>query len=169
MTNKSGQEEHWHSSYFGDASNFKDGKFREGQLVNSWIKDVFNPWHMLNIFLTAVSNSDDRKGSEGNTKKEKTLIEQRIKQYQNDNSALVDVDSIRNTPVDDKITPSTLDLMFQRISEVSENSGINMSENIDIISKFFHHFKIRTHYGGDTLLYEPDSERIEKLKNSLKK
>jgi len=67
-----------------------------------------------------------------------------------------------------KITPSTLDLMLRRISEVSENSGINGSRSIDIISKHFHHLKIRSEY-DDTLLYEPDSEMIEKLKNSLKK
>lgn len=170
VTNKSSSEEHWHSDYFEDASNFKDGKFREGQLVNSWIKDLFNPWHMLNIFLTAVLNSDERKSSENNTKKEKTLIEHRIKQYQNENfPQIVDVDSIHNTPAGDKITPSTLDLMFQRISEVSENSDVNKSQRLDIISKHFHHIKIRSHYSGDTLLYEPDSERIEKLKNSLKK
>src|ERR1700739_2836795 len=84
VTNKSGQDE-WHSSYFGDPSNFKDGKFREGKLVNNWIKDVFDPWHMLNIFLTAVSNSDDGNGADDNTKKEKTLIHQRIEQYQNEN------------------------------------------------------------------------------------
>src|SRR5215831_9072259 len=111
------------------------------------MKDLFNPWHMLNIFLTAVLNSDERKSLQNNTKKEKTLVEHRIKQYQNENfPQIVDVDSIRNTPVGDKITPSTLDLMFQRISEVSENSGINKSQSIDIISKHFHHIKIRSHY-----------------------
>jgi hypothetical protein len=67
----------------------------------------------------------------------------------------------------DKITPSTLDLMFRRFSEVSENSG-NKSQSVDIISKHFRQIKITSHY-GDTILYEPDSERIEKLKNSLKK
>ena len=106
VTSKSSSEEHCHSDYFEDASNFKDGKFREGQLVNSWIKDLFNPSHMLNIFLTAVLNSDERKSSENNTKKEKTLIEHRIKQYQNENfPQIVDVDSIHNTPAGDKITP----------------------------------------------------------------
>ena len=171
VTNKSGQEEHWHSSYFGDASNFKDGKFREGKLVNSWIKDVFNPWHMLNIFLTAVSNSDDRKGADNNTKKEKILIQQRIKQYQNENphQIIVNVDSIRDTHERSKITPSTLDLMFRRISEMSGNSDSKTSKDINIISKHFHYIKIRSHYGADALLYEPKSERIEKLKNCLKK
>ena len=57
--------------------------------------------------------------------------------------------------------------MLRRISEVSENSG-NKCQSIDIISKHFHQIKIRSHY-GDTLLNEPDPERIEKLKNSLKK
>ena len=170
MANKNSQGEHWHSSYFEDASNFRDGKFREGKLVNSWIKDVFDPWHMLNIFLTAASNSDERKGSEDNTKKEKTLIEQRIKQYQNENlPQIVKVDSIRDTHERSKITPSTLDLMFRRMSEMSGNSDIKTSKDVDIISNHFHYIKIRSHYGADTLLYEPESERIEKLKNSLKK
>jgi hypothetical protein len=168
MDNKNSQEEHWHSSYFGDASNFKDGKFREANLINTWIKDVFDPWHMLNIFLTAISNSGEQKRSEDNTKKEKTLIEQRIKQYQN-LPQIVNVDSIRDTHERSKIIPSTLDLMFRRISEMLGNSDSKNSKDIDIISNRFHYIKIRSHYGGDTLLYEPDSEGIEKLKNSLKK
>jgi hypothetical protein len=171
VAKKSGEEEHWHSRYFRDASNFKDGKFREGKLVNRWIKDIFDPWHMLNLFLTAISNSaDDWKVlAKSSKREEEILIRQRIKQYENENlPQIVDVDSIRDMHRRGKITPSTLDLMFRRISEVSENSGINKSQSIDMISKHFHHIKIRSHY-GDTLLYEPDSERIEKLKNSLKK
>ena len=104
MANKNSQEEDWHSSYFGNASNFKDGNFRDLKLVNSWIRDVFDPWHMLNIFLTAISNSDERKGSDVNTKTEKTLIEQRILQYQN-LPQIVNVDSIRDTYERSKITP----------------------------------------------------------------
>jgi hypothetical protein len=109
------------------------------------------------------------KASADSSKREEILLRQRIKQYQNENlPQIVDVDSIRNMPIGDK-TPSTLDLMFQRISEGSENSGISKSQSIGIISKHFHYLKPRSHYGDDTLLYEPDSERIEKLKNSLKK
>lgn len=168
MDNKNSQEEHWNSSYFGDASNFKDGKFTEAKLINTWIKDVFDPWHMLNIFLTAISNSDEQKRSEDNTKKEKTLIEQRIRQYQN-LPQIVNVDSIRNTHKRSKITPSTLDLMFRRISEMLGNSDSKTSKDIDIISKQFHYIKIRSHYGDDALLYELDPERIKKSKNFLKK
>lgn len=168
MDNKNSQEEHSHSPDFGDASNFKDAKFREGKLVNSWIKNVFDPWYMLNIFLTAISNSGEQKRSEDNTKKEKTLIEQRIRQHQN-LPQIVNVDSIRNTHERSKITPSTLDLMFRRISEMLGNSDSKTSKDIDIISKQFHYIKIRSHYGGDALLYELDPERIKKLKNFLKK
>ena len=170
VAKKSGEEEHWHSRYFEDASNFKDGKFREGKLVNTWIKDIFDPWHMLNLFLTAISNSaDDSKVPANSSKREEIVIRQRIRQYENENfHEIVDVDSIRNMHRRGKITPSTLDLMFQRISEISQSSWINKSQSIDIISKYFHQIKIRSHY-DDTLLYEPDSERIEKLKNSLKK
>lgn len=168
MVNKNNEEEDLHSPYFGDSSKVKDAKFREGKFVNSWIKEVFDPWHMLNIFLTAVSNSDEQKGPEHNTKKEKTLIEQRIRQYQN-LPQIVNVDSIRNTHERNKITPSTLDLMFRRISEMLGNSDSKTSKDIDIISKQFHYIKIRSHYDGDALLYELDPERIKKLKNFLKK
>jgi hypothetical protein len=123
---------------------------------------------MLNIFLTAISNSDEQKRSEDNTKKEKTLIEQRVKQYQN-LPQIVDVDSIRDTNERSKITPSTLDLMLRRISEILGNSDTKTSKDIDIISKQFHYIKIRSHYGGDALLYEPDLERIKKLENFLRK
>jgi hypothetical protein len=169
VTNKSGQEEQWHSSYFGDASNFKDGKFREEKLVTSWIKDVFDPWHMLNIFLADVSNSDELKGAGDKTKKEKTLIQERIKQYQNKSTQIVNIHSIRNAHDHRKITPSTLDLLFLRMSEISGNYDIKASQNINITSPHFHHIKVRSSYADDTLLYEPDSDRIEKLKNSLKK
>ena len=111
VAKKSGEEEHWHSRYFGDASNFKDGKFREGKLVNRWIKDIFDPWHMLNLFLTAISNSaDDWKVLAKSSKREEILIRQRIKQYENENlPQIVDVDSIRNMHRRGRITPSTLD------------------------------------------------------------
>jgi hypothetical protein len=168
MDNKNTQEEHWHSSYFGDASNFKDGKFREAKLINTWIKDVFDPWHMLNIYLTAISNSAEQKCSEDNTKKEKTMIEQHIRQYQN-LPQIVNVDSIRNTHEHSNITPSTLDLMFRRISEMLGNFDSKTSKDIDIIGNQFHYIKIRSHYDGGALLYELDSERIKKLKNFLKK
>ena len=59
--------------------------------------------------------------------------------------------------------------MLRRISEILGNSDSKTSKEVDIISKHFHYIKIRSHYGADALLYEPDSERIEKLENILKK
>lgn len=81
VANKKGQEQHWHSSFFGDSSNFRDGKFREGKLVNAWINDLFNPWYMFNMFLTAISNSlSDGKVPPYNTKELETLMKQRVKE-----------------------------------------------------------------------------------------
>lgn len=60
-------------------------------------------------------------------------------------------------------------MMLRRISEMLGNSDSKTSKDVDIISNHFHYIKIRSHYGSDDLLYELDSERLEKLKNCLKK
>jgi hypothetical protein len=75
-------------------------------------------------------------------------------------------DDNKNGPA--KITPSTLGLMFRRISEISTNADIKASQDLDILNGYFYHIKI-SQYCDDALLYESDSERIQKLKNSLKK
>ena len=111
--NKKGQEEHWHSSFFGDASNFREGKFREGSLVNIWIKDVFNPWYMLNMFLTAISNSkNDEKVGRNNAKRQEILMKQRLQEY-NDLSLQINgipIESILNPKINSPgpgVPPST--------------------------------------------------------------
>jgi hypothetical protein len=81
--NKNNNEEHWHSDYFGAPSNFKEGKFRERRLINSWIKDIFDPWQMLNLFLTAVSNTvqdSNDKSRDISIKDEETILEEHYKQ-----------------------------------------------------------------------------------------
>jgi hypothetical protein len=54
MNNKNSQEKHWHSSYFGDASNFEGRKFREGKFVNSLDKRRFRSMAYVEYF----SNGD---------------------------------------------------------------------------------------------------------------
>jgi hypothetical protein len=161
MGSKRGTEEYWYSA------NLKSGKSREAKLFNSWIKDVFNPWHMLNIFLTAVSNSDDSKGPHNKSKREKTLIKQRIAQYPIENtSQMIRVNSFLNPKYNNESNEyCTLDLMFQRLSEISGNSDIKYYQDL-FKQRSFHFYKIRCSYSDDQLLYEPD---CEKLKDSLRK
>jgi hypothetical protein len=168
--NRDSQDEHWKSSFFGGASNFRDGKFREGKLVKRWIKDVFDPWSMLNIFLTAISNSADRTVLSRNANREKVLIRRRIKKYQNESPSQivgVPINSILR-PKNDEDEPSTLELMFRRISEISENADTKMSRGI-VQNEYFRFLKVRSRYGDDNLLYEPNYEKAQKLKNSLRK
>ena len=177
--NKNNQEEHWHSSYFGDRSNFRDGKFREGKLVSTWIKDIFNPWHMLNLFLTAVSNPADNKraNTKNRSKNEEILLRDYFKEYEKDNLSRISgisVDSILNTKQnkkESKIPHTTLDLLFMRAATTS--TGVNNNkESLDILMQnkgWYHFLKIKSQYNEDNLLYELDPEKIKKIKNTLKK
>ncbi|MDQ6667583.1 MAG: hypothetical protein M3Y53_05065, partial [Thermoproteota archaeon] len=175
VATKNGQEENWRSSYFGDASNFRDGKFKEGKFVNSWIKDIFNPWYMLNMFLTAISNSaDDRKPVRENAKREEILIRERFKEYENYSSSVgVSVDAFlrpkRNSKKQNKMPPSTLDLKLRRVSSLQDASDIKKSlELLAQNKRYYHYFKIRSNYDDNNLLYEPGDEKLGILKNSLK-
>jgi hypothetical protein len=50
--NASNQEDYWYSYYFGHHSDLsKEGRLRDRELVNLWIKNVFYPWQMLNLFF----------------------------------------------------------------------------------------------------------------------
>jgi hypothetical protein len=170
--NKKGQEEHWHSSFFGDASNFRDGKFREGRLVSTWIKEVFNPWYMLNMFLTAISNSkNDEKVGRNNAKRQEILMKQRLKEYKKDLSLQINgisIESILNSKINSPepaVPPSTFDLIIQRVSDLY---NIKRSKETSNRNKYLHYFNIRSHWYDDAnLLYEPNSETISELKNSL--
>jgi hypothetical protein len=91
----------------------KEGKFREGSLVNIWIKDVFNPWYMLNMFLTAISNSkNDEKVGRNNAKRQEILMKQRLQEY-NDLSLQINgipIESILNPKINSPgpgVPPST--------------------------------------------------------------
>jgi hypothetical protein len=186
ISNKSNNEEHWHSSYFGDASNFKNGKFKERKFVDSWIKDVFNPWHMLNLFLVSISNPNKGGGSVKNKTiddEEEAILQEYSKQYEG-----FDLSKISGVPIDSlfltnnkkkeksRITHFTaLDLMFSRFAETSKpfhfSTDHNYKMSLDALMKnkqIYHFLKIRNQYNEGDLLYELDSEKIEELKNSLK-
>jgi len=164
VANKKGQEQHWHSQFFDDPSNFRDKKFRESRLVNAWIKDIFNPWYMLNMFLTAISSSL----SEGSvppykTKELEMLMKQRIKE---DFVFRINaVPDMLNSNEDTKPPLSTFDLIMKRVSDLDNNkqSSKQMKRN-----KYLHKYNIRSMWSKDSnLLYEPDSETITKLKDEL--
>lgn len=165
VANKKGQEEHWHSSFFGASSNFREGKFRESRLVNNWIKGIFNPWYMLNMFLTAISNSSsDGKGISRNIKGLKTLMEQRLRE---DLLSRIDGVSTESLLIEETETPpSTLDLIVRRVSELDNKwSDKSIKRN-----KYLQFYKIRSTLSDDSnLLYELDSETIAKLKDGLNK
>jgi hypothetical protein len=169
VANKEGKEKHWHSSFFGDASNFKDGKFREGKLVNTWIKDIFNPWNMLNMFLTAISNSANvGKVERNNIKRQEILMKQRLKEDLPSRISGVSIESILNPKIntqEHELPPSTLDLKIRRATDPYSNTKSTKTSNRN---KYLHYFNIRSTWSDDaSLLYEPDSETIAKLKNSL--
>jgi len=178
------QEEHWHSSYFGSPLNFKNGNFKEAKLVKSWIKDIFSPWHMLNLFLTTVSNSRSIKNGTKSTYPKINNILQQIKEDEREGSLLrirgIPIKSIVSKSTDikkkakRKLPPTTLDLMFRRISSSVRpffaNQQINLPEDImEKTGTALDFFKIRSQYNEDHLLYELDAQQIEELKNILKK
>jgi hypothetical protein len=168
VANKEGQADHWHSSFFGDASNFRDGKFKEGKLVHTWIKDIFNPWGMLNMFLTTISNSANvGKVGRNNIKRQEILMKERLKEDLPSRISGVSIESILNPKINTKeheIPPSTLDLIPRSSDPSSDKKSTKTSNR----NKYLHYFNIRSTWHDDTsLVYEPDFETIEKLKNSL--
>lgn len=168
--NKKGQEDHWHSSFFGDDSNFRDGNFREESLVSTWIKDVFNPWYMLNMFLTTISNSkNDEKVGRNNARRQEILMKQRLKEYKKDLSLRINgisIESIPNPKISQKpgVPPSTLDLIIQRVSDLY---NIKISKETSNRNKYLHYFNIRSPWYDDAnLLYKPTSKTISKCKST---
>ena len=123
---KNNQDDHWHSSYFGSPNNFRNGKFKEAKFVNRWIKDIFSPWHMLNLFLTAVSNSQPtEKGIQSRHPKiDNVFLLKQIKQHEKERNQLrrsgIPIKSVDSTNSNvkkkkkDKLPPPTLDLMLRR-------------------------------------------------------
>lgn len=186
MSNKTNNEEHWHSSYFGDASNFKSGKFKEGKYVDSWIKDVFSPWHMLNLFLVSISNANkSRRAMKNKTieQNEETILQEYSKQYEGFDLSKISgvlIDSILPANIKKKENKrqshlTALDLMLHHFAETSNSLPFSTDYNYKMSpealmqnKQIYHFFKIRNLYSENRLLYELDSEKIEELKNSFK-
>jgi hypothetical protein len=186
-SNKTNNEDHWHSYYFGAAHNFRDGKFKEGKFVDSWIKDVFSPWHMLNLFLVSVSNTNKsrklRKNKTIEQDEEETILQEYSKQYEGFDLSKIDavpIESILPANIEKKENNrnahfTALDLMLKRFAQISNfpqfSTNYNYKMSLEALmqnKKIYHFFKIRNQYNENHLLYELDSEKIEELKNSLK-
>jgi hypothetical protein len=187
MSNKTSDEKHWHSAYFGNASNFKNEKFKEGKFVDSWVKDVFSPWHMLNLFLVSIlnANKSGRRRKNGTTREdeEETILQEYSKQYEG-----FDLSKISGVPIDSilpanikkkgngrKAHSTALDLMLKRFAETSKfpqfSTDYSSKMSLEALmqnKQIYHFFKIRNQYNENQLLYELDSKKIEELKNSLK-
>jgi hypothetical protein len=184
------QSDHWRSYYFGHSSNFnKDGKFKEEQLVSSWIKDVFNPLQMLNLFLTAISNVSrnekipKKKTNDNNNKKQNTASEKYRKHYGelaiSPNSTILSGNNNKEKRKETKTTPAPtlLDLALQRgLSAAKARSTFNNSfDNTNTLGtslgeNFNQMLKLITDYSNQgNLLYELDNKKILAVKNILKK
>jgi hypothetical protein len=186
-------QEHWQSYFFGDTSNFNgEGKFKEANLVSSWIKSVFNPMEMLNLFLTAIQNSSSKNGAKSTKKrknddKQKNALQQYSRYYGEVDVAPIMkfVDNInkkqgKNGHVSKLVQgphPTILDLIFQRSWS---SLGSHISSNIDFESNktiespmddgINQHMKFNIDYNNhDKPFYELDNEKIGKLKMILEK
>jgi hypothetical protein len=118
------------SYYFGDSSNFSiEGKFKEAKLVSSWIKDVFNPMEMLNLFLAAIQNSSNKNAAKfankrENDNKQKNALQQYSRYYGEVNIAPImkyvgDINKkqekdLRALKLIQHPSPTILDLIFQQ-------------------------------------------------------
>jgi hypothetical protein len=187
------QSDHWRSYYFGHSSNFnKDGKFKEEQLVSSWIKDVFNPLQMLNLFLTTISNVSrnekipKKKTNSNNNKKQNIALEEYRKHYGelaiSPNSTILSDNSNNNNKEKRKgrkttPAPTLLDLALQRgLSAAKSRSTFNNSfDNTNTLGSslgenFNQMLKLITDYSNQgNLLYELDNKKILEVKDILKK
>jgi hypothetical protein len=181
-----------HSYYFRDSSNFNsEGKFKEAKIASSWIKDVFNPMEMLNLFLTAIQNSSNKNGTKfvkkrENNDKQKTALQQYSRYYGEVNIAPLmkpgDINKMqeKNNHVSKVIrhpSPTTLDLIFQR----SWNSvGLHISPNVNsgnnktieslMNDRINQYMKFKIDYSNHSKpLYELDNKKMSRLKMILEK
>jgi uncharacterized protein YpbB len=178
-------QDHWHSYYFGHSSHFdKEGEFKEKKLIGSWIKDVFNPWQMLNLFLTVVSNVKESSKKtpklKGNENIRQGIALHEYHAYYGElaispfMTILSDVKK-NGRRKGNKVTipaPTTLDLALHRGMSIHNSHyrnnkstlGSLMDKNINQI------FKLLIDYGNqDKLLYELDNGKVLKLKKILEK
>jgi hypothetical protein len=179
------------SYYFGDCSNFSSkGKFKEAKLVSSWIKDVFNPMEMLNLFLAAIQNSSNKNGAKfakkgENDDKQKTALQQYSRYYGEVNVAPImkfpgDINKKqeKNNRVLKLIQhppPTILDLIFQQFwSSVGSHFSPNGNNNKTIESlmddRINQYMKFKIDYSNHGKpFYELDNKKIGRLKMILEK
>lgn len=181
--NEKDEEENWHSSFFGASINFdEEGKFRERRLTNSWIKDVFSPWHMFNLFLTTISNySNDKKmpqsPHEENNDDEK-LLKKHASYYEPFDISLVSKGKItfnvsnnqKNTD-EEFLPPTALDLMVKSIISNTKNTDdTNSFESFRNRDRRFYYFaKMMMKYEEERVLYQLNQQEIKLLKDVLRK
>jgi hypothetical protein len=161
-------------------------------LINSWIKDIFDPWQMLNLFLTAVSNTVEEgndKARANSIKDEKAILQNYSKQYRE--GSLFPTSGVFTNPFLDPnkkkekedsndnygFPPTTLDLFFKRMLYTSTippgfGSWYDPKTSFEVFKynkELYHFAKITTAYTESKLLYELDSKKIEELRVSLSK
>lgn len=183
--NEKDEEENWHSSFFGASINFdEEGKFRERRLTNSWIKDVFNPWHMFNLFLTTISNySNDKKMSqsshEENDDDDEKILKKHASYYEPFDISLVskgkitfNVSNNQKNRDEGSLPPTALDLMVKSIiSNTFQNTDDkNSFESFrDRDRRFYYFTKMMMKYEEEKVLYQLNQQEIKLLKDALRK
>jgi hypothetical protein len=174
----------------------KNGKFEEEGVVSSWIKDVFDPWRMLNLFLTVISNSSTNEKRPmkiikcDNNKKQAIALEEYCKYYGeaavSPNTTILSGTS-KNRKVEGEEmkahlsrpapAPTTLDLARDRIisaakSRSTHKYGSNGKLTLgSLLGQDFHQMlKLIINYGDQgRLLYELDNKKISLVKETLEK
>jgi hypothetical protein len=165
---KNNNEEHWKSSYFDPQTDFnRDGRFRERDLVNSWIMHIFNPINMLNLFLAAISNSPEI--SEKNSDEE-NVISNYFKYLEENgmNTFKTTLKAADPNLRDADFPPTTLDLVYKRVeSSGHENHSEPGWKEYWKQKQALYPLLMRS-VADDSILYDLDEEKITGLKNILK-
>jgi len=172
-TNRSGKEDHWHSSFFNDPLNFDSkGKFKERNLINDWIKSVFDPMYMLNLFVTVVHNSrpdgeqtlDNKK-----TKKNEDNVSDRV--IKKEGIYIISGNNLKNKENKNicSLPLTVIDLIFKQYLYNNEFDSTGRYEEV-VQNKALYDLLVRKfgHYGEQNLLYEASIEDIERIKNVLR-
>lgn len=170
---KNNRQDHWKSSYFGNEINFdRERKFRERELVNSWIMHIYNPINMLNLFLASISNSsdDNKKDMDENEailKYNKYLDRNQMNTFrQNTFKQIPNATDPEIRDID--FPPTTLDLFCNRIKHPTHGSQDGpISAEYWKQKPHLYPFLIRSSY-DESILYDLNEETIAKLKEFLK-
>jgi hypothetical protein len=182
--NTDSNQDYRRSYYFGDSSNFSsEGKFKEAKLVSSWIKDVFNPTEMLNLFLAAIQNSSNKNVAKfakkrENDDKQKNALQQYSRYYGEVNIAPImkfvgDINkkqekNIRASKLIHHPTPTILDLIFQQFwssvgSHISPNDDLgNNNKTIESLmdDRINQYMKFKIDYSNHSKpFYELDNKK----------